>query len=140
MIKEGHPLVAELFVGSLEGVLETLHLWEAAEAARSLRGVMGFEPLSWPDLEVGVRPEDRDPEDCEPGGIRAGWQHEAASRVEQQFREGLFEHMEVRKALVRSQGGPGAGLPCTTSPTNSQRSLHSSSVFSSCGVLGCFCP
>ena len=42
-----------------------------------------------------------------------------------------------RKALVRSQAGPGAGLPYTTRPTFSQRSLHSSSVFSSCGVLGC---
>ena len=119
MIKERHPMVAELFVGSLEGVPDTPHLREAAKAARSIRGVIGFEPPSWPDFEAGVRPEDRDPEDCEPGGIRSGWQHEAASRVEQQFREGLFEHKPVsRKALVRSQGGPGAGLTFTTCPTN----------------------
>ena len=119
MIKERHPMVAELFVRSLEGVPDTPHLREAAEAARNLGGVLGFEPPSCPDLEAGVRPEDREPEDYEPGGIRSGWQHEAASRVEQQFREGLFEHMAVpRKALVRSQGGPGAGLPFTTCPTN----------------------
>ena len=36
---------------------------------------------------------DRDPEDHEPGGSRKGWQHEASSRVEQDFRESLFTRM-----------------------------------------------
>ena len=137
MIKERHPMVAELFVGSLEGVPDTPYLREAAEAAKSLGGVMGFEPPSWLDLEAGVRPEDWDPEDCEPGRIRSGWQHEAASQVEQQFREGFFEHMAVpRKALVRSQGGPRAGLPYTTCPTNFFTTF-TPQLFRVLGVLGC---
>ena len=112
-------MVAEVFTVSLEGSPDTAYLREAADTARNLRGVMGFEPPSWRALVAGVRPEDRDPEDYEPGGIRSGWQHEAASRVEQQFREGLFEHMSSsRRAMVRSQSGPGAGLDYMTCPSN----------------------
>ena len=55
-----------------------------------------------------------------PGIERGGWQHEASSRVERQFREEvLFERMTPRdRALVRSQSGPGGGLALTTAPTS----------------------
>ena len=54
------------------------------------------------------------------GGARAGWQHEAASRVERHFRDAqVFVDMEgPRTALVRLQGGPGAGLEFTSYRTN----------------------
>ena len=61
---------------------------------------------------MGARPELREPVHFEPGVTRNGWQHEAASRAEESFREtNLFPRMgDARKALVRSQGGSGAGL------------------------------
>ena len=69
---------------------------------------------------MGARPEFREPVDFEPGGTRNGWQHEAASRVEESFREtNLFPRMgDARKALVRSQGGSGAGMALSTCPVN----------------------
>ena len=67
----------------------------------------------------GLRPPDRDPEDHEPGGSRKGWQHEASSRVEQDFRESLFTRMPPSdRALVRSQSGPGAGVAFSASPSS----------------------
>ena len=41
---------------------------------------MGFEPPSWEALDSGARPTIREPDEFEPGGVRQGWQHEAASR------------------------------------------------------------
>ena len=66
---------------------------------------------------MGSRPESREPVDFEPGDTRNGWQQEAASRVEESFREtNLFPRMgDARKALVRSQGS-GAGLARSTCP------------------------
>ena len=90
----------------------------------------------------GVRLEDREPEDCEPGGIRSGWQHEAASRVEQQFREGLFEHIWQCRGKLWSgrKGVQERGCRSRRAHQLSHYVLHSSSVFSSCGVLGCLFP
>ena len=73
MIRERHPQVAEQFAASLEGHPDTPHLREAAAAVRSLHGVMGFEPPSWVAVATGARPEAREPEDYEPGSVRAGW-------------------------------------------------------------------
>ena len=55
----------------------------------------------------------------EPGIARGGWQHEAVSIVDRHFRqEVLFERMGSRdRAILRSQGGSGAGLALTVSPT-----------------------
>ena len=66
----------------------------------------GFEPPSWRELMMGARPEPCEPEEFEPGTTRDGWQHEAASHVEESFRaESLFPKMwDSRKALLRSQG------------------------------------
>ena len=57
-----------------------------ADAVRMLTGVEGFEPPCWEAFLEGARPPPRDPPDHEPGGTR-GWQHEAASRVERNFRD-----------------------------------------------------
>ena len=124
MMYARHPHVAERFIVQLEGS-ETPFLGAAAASARALSGTMGFEPPSWRALADGVRPDSREPEDYEPGVSRQGWQHEAASRVERQFRDGvLFERLVPRdRALIRSQAGPGAGLVLTKPPrTLSRRS------------------
>ena len=67
-----------------------------------------------------ARPEPREPEDFEPGTTRDGWQHEAASHVEEAFRAESPppRTCDSRKALMRSQGGPGDGLALSTCPVN----------------------
>ena len=84
----------------------------------SLHGILGWSPPSWTAVRDGTRPETRQHEEYEPGSTR-GWQHEAASRVDQRFRnEDLFARLtDSGQALVRSQGGPGAGLKLSTCPT-----------------------
>ena len=54
------------------------------------------------------------------GGQKRGWQHEAAGRMDQQFRdEDLFHRVaESVRALIRSQGGRMAGMALSTSPTS----------------------
>ena len=66
---------------------------------------------------AGARPPPVQPEEFEPA--QRGWQHEAASRVERAHRETqIFPRMtDAAKALVRSHGGPGAGLALLTCPT-----------------------
>ena len=61
-----------------------------------------------------------EPEDLEPGSVRRGWQHEAASRVDRHFREHvLFDRLPPRdRAQVRSQAGPGASLALTALSTS----------------------
>ena len=49
----------------------------------------GFEPPSWRAFSHGARPQ-RELDERELGITRRGWQHEAASRVEQRFRELFF--------------------------------------------------
>ena len=57
-----------------------------------------------------MRPAPHQPDDFEPGCERGGWQHEAASRVEELFRDGsLFSRLDdVWKVLMRSIG---SGMP-----------------------------
>ena len=119
MIFARHPEVALSFVQQLQGSPETPYLSAAASAARVLTGTMGFDPPSWQALCEGARPEVLEPDEFEPGMERGGWQHEASSRLERQFREEvLFERMTPRdRALVRSQSGPGGSMALTTSPT-----------------------
>ena len=77
----------------------------------------GFEPSTWHALAAGATQPDRDPEDFGPGGSRSGWQHEATQHVLSDTYEEVFVQMEGgRKALVRSQGGRGAGLVPTICP------------------------
>ena len=81
---------------------------------------MSFEPPSWEALASSARPAIREPDKFEPGGVRQGWQHEAASRVERQFRDQvLFERLPAQdKAMIRSQAGPGAGTALSIVPTS----------------------
>ena len=118
MIRQRHPDVAAQLVRQLEGHPHTPSLEAAASAARSLRGVQGFEPPSWEALTHGVRPAPRQPDEFEPGCERSGWQHEVALRVEERYRDGdLFTRLnDASKALMRSQGGVGSGLALATCP------------------------
>ena len=118
MIFERHPMVAERLLRELEGHPTTPCLRAAVSVAQSLDGVLGWSPPSWTALANGERPESHPPEEFEPGARRGGWQHEAASRTEQRFRDvELFARLDdTGQALLRSQGGPGAGLALTACP------------------------
>ena len=76
------PIGSARLVHHLEGHPNTPSCQAAAGAARSLRGVQGFEPPSSEALAHGGRPVPRQPDDFEPGCERGGWQREAASRRE----------------------------------------------------------
>ena len=71
----------------------------------------------WTGLLAGLRPPPRDQEDEHPIRDKSGWQHEAASRIEQEHRESLFRVLAPERALLRSQGGPGAGAAFHVCPT-----------------------
>ena len=120
MVSSRHRDVAIRFVVNLEGAQDTPSLGAATSSMWSLTGTMGFEPPSWRALAEGARPENVQPEDLEPGSVRRGWQHEAASRVDRHFREHvLFDRLPPRdRAQVRSQAGTGARLALTALPTS----------------------
>ena len=97
MVRARHPDVAALII-------------------RSMR-----DPTGPPILVSGngQRPPRREPEEFEPGGCRHGWQHEAASRVERQHRGRLMPRLpQQQRAMLRSQSGPLAGVPLSTTPCN----------------------
>ena len=120
MIARRHPVVAAQMIRSMELGPTIPSLLSLGDAARTILDMGGYVVPSWPALVDGVRPPPRDPEDNEPGSSRSGWQHEAAFRVEQQFREQqlLLVLSESERALLRSQSGPGAGSFLTVPPTN----------------------
>ena len=120
MIARRHPVVAAQMIRSMELGPTIPSLLSLGDAARTILDMGGYEVPSWPALVDGVRPPPRDPENNEPGSSRSGWQHEAAFRVEQQFREQqlLLVLSESERALLRSQSGPGAGSFLTVPPTN----------------------
>ena len=71
-------------------------------------------------LADGQRPPRRDPDDSEPGDFRHGWQHETSSRVKRQHREVLLPRLtDSERAMLRSQSGPLAGVPLSTTPSHS---------------------
>ena len=119
MVHQRHAPVADLLVHQLESGSETPHLGAAVQAARALEGVQGFEVPSWRALALGHRPP-QNLDELEIDAIRGGWQHEAASRVEREFRESVvFPSLaDDEKALVRSQSGSGAGAALSTVPTH----------------------
>ena len=62
------------------------------------------------------------PEDFEPGRTRFGWQHEASSRTELQFRGRVMATLaQHEQALLLSQSGPLAGTPLSTTPSKRLR-------------------
>ena len=123
MIRE-RPAVADTIVARLEEHPHTTCL--NAAAADRLAGVPGFVVPSWSALARGVRPPPRGPEDFEPGAQWSGWQHEASSRMEQDFR--VTQHFPLLSdselALMRSQSGPGAGVALHTTPCNMQTRIE----------------
>ena len=117
MIQQRHPAVAEVIIRALQDGPNSPCLEAVQNAALELDGVEGFEVPEWTALAGGLRPE---PELHEPGGQRAGWQHEAASRVERQFRAThILPHLTpTRQAMLRSQSGPVAGIPFSVVPSS----------------------
>ena len=120
MIQERHPAVAGMIIEALELGPQTPTLAAVAESAAEVAGVQGFEPPSWRELAHGARPPLREPDENEPSGMRRGWQHEAASRVERQHRElEIFPRLtDSEKASVRSQSGPGAAAALSAVPSS----------------------
>ena len=105
MVHLGHPVVAATLVAQLSGNLETRFLSAVREAKHEL-AVAGFESPSWQAIACGARPARREPEDHEPGTVRRGWQHVAASVVEERAREAMFTRVSDQvKDHIRSQGG-----------------------------------
>ena len=76
-------------------------------------------------LRGGLWPWEHD-HPCEPGGQKRGWQHEAASRVDQRFRdEDPFHRVPASvRALIRSQEVLMAGMALSTSPTSHMTRLQ----------------
>ena len=120
MIQARHPTVGALMVQPLEGESWSPNMEAASRAATQLERMASFAVPQWSDLAGGLRPEQREPEDHEPGSSRAGWQYKVSSRVEQDVRAScLFPHMSPgERVLVRSQSGPGACVALLTSPSS----------------------
>ena len=125
MVHQRHPSVAANFVVQLRGGAQGPFFRAAAEAVQYLEA-SGFEAPTWKVLALGVRPVPREPEDLEPGVVRRGWQHAAASAVELHAREELFSRVSHQvKALARSPGRPGAGAPFTATPSCPETTIPS---------------
>ena len=113
MIQQRHPRIVALFVAQLSGQPHTTFFRAASEAPIHLARA-GFVAPTWDALALDARPPPREPENVEPGGVRRGWQHSAASKVEKCARDEWFMRATDQvRALVRSQGGPGAGAALT---------------------------
>ena len=125
MVQQRHPDVAERLVTQLSS-----HPWssclQAAAEAKSDLTASGFEAPFWHALAQGARQPRREPEENEPGIVRRGWQHAAASVVEERAREMMFTTVSDQvKAITRSQGGLGAGAPFTAVPTRRETTIPS---------------
>ena len=120
MIHQRHPVVATRIVHALAQEVDSPVLGAVRRAAQELEGVSGFVVPSWPALTAGLRPPPREPEFHEPGGPRAGWQHEAASSVERQFRTMSVLPLlsPTGRAMLRSQSGPAAGVAFSALPSS----------------------
>ena len=114
MVHQRHPDVARVLVDQLEGGADTPYLSAAVACARELEGVQGFHPPSWTALVFGARPPPPEQE-FEMDALKGGWQHEASSRVERQFRERIvLPVLTDGERLLRSQSGVGAGVALST--------------------------
>ena len=123
MVHQRHPAASALLVHHLDGGTDTPHLGAPLLAARALEGVQGFGVPSWPALAMGHRPP-QNLDEFEIDDIRERWQHEAASRVERDFRERTILPClaDGERALLRSQSFSGAGVALSTdAPTGSVR-------------------
>ena len=143
MIHARHREVANHFAGELKGVPEGPSLGAAARAVRSHRDHGFRAPLHgklWPLVPVQ---QSASLTNLNLAGFGNGGStkvlpvnlagfgnggHEAASRVEQQFRDQvLFERLLAQdRAMILSQAGPGAGTAFSVVPTGflTQIPLH----------------
>ena len=119
MLRARHPDVAALCVDQMQNPRGPPSLEAAQTAAGHLSGVEGFQVPSWEDLAHGLRPPELEPDDFEPGGCRGGWQHEGSTRVERQYRRSLMARLtDSERTMLRSQSGPLAGVPLSTTPSD----------------------
>ena len=106
-------------------------------AGQSLGGVLGWSPTlmdragQWGNVQSLAQLEE-----FEPGARRGGWQGREPSRG---FRdEDLFARLDgTGQALLRSQGGPGAGLALTSCSLLPRGRRWSPSSFECCFCAAC---
>ena len=129
MIHQRHPTVCAHIVDALHAQHPSFHL-DGVRASGEHLASTGFHAPSWKELAAGVRPEQLQDVDMEPGIPRHGWQRAATVPVHGFLIEGTVRPRlsATEKALFRSQGGPLAGIPFLCFPT-SRLSRMDSSVF-----------
>ena len=117
MVHQRHPDIARVMVDHLEGGAYTPYLSAAVACERELEGVEGENPPFRTALALEARPPPPQQE-FEMDALKGGWQHEASSRVESQFRERnvLPVLTDGERAPLRSQSGVGASVSLSTVP------------------------
>ena len=119
MIRQRHPLVADFMVETLSRDRPNhFHLQGAADARSRLED-MGFRAPEWHALANGARPEwPEDPEDVGPRD--RGWQRVASQHANSFFLStAVWPRLsDTSRALLRSQGGPLAGVPFSCCPSS----------------------
>ena len=100
---------------------------EAAARCRESLVELGFDAPEWGDLARGLRPDFDPAADQFTSLSRNGWQQKASDVVENDFLARsiwpTLAHPE--QALLRSQQGPMAGLPFTSSPLSAETTFQS---------------
>ena len=119
MIRQRRPEVANTTIRCLSG----RSAWRHLDAAAACREELFLARYSAPDWSAVSTAQPHIIADHLPGvvGIPAeGWQHDASSFTEQCFFESsiLPGCTLAERALLRSQGGPLAALPCTAVPVS----------------------
>ena len=107
MVHQRHPDIARVLVDHLECDADATSL----SGGGLRKGVGRSGRLSPTILAWGAWPPPPQ-EEFEMDVLKGGWQHEASSRVERQFRERnvLLALTDGERALLRSQSGSGAGV------------------------------
>ena len=109
MIRDRHPAVATMIVNALENDTASPCLGAASRAAQDLDGVEDFEVPQWRALAAGLRPSG--------ARERVGSTKPPAER---EFRRNsVLNRMSGRdRALLRSQSGPVAGVPLSSTASS----------------------
>ena len=129
MVQQRHPRLATDLLARLEAPSDagTSSVAAAAAAAQRLAAA-GMDVPSWQELAEGARPPPPpEGEEVEPGMSKNGWQFHAARTLDTAYRESeLLPQLEPpERALLRSQGGPGAGDAFTALPTTPMMRIDS---------------
>ena len=117
-VQQRYPAVGDQISSALSRGAPGRYLDAAASCRERLLDV-SFELPPWEDLQRGALPRQHELDDAEPGVKRHGWQFGASQKVDDCFLSGaLWPGLSLpSRALLRSQGGPLAGLPFTCFPT-----------------------